>query len=259
MADETGADAVASDGVDDAVATTRDIAELEAAIEAVESDLGSKVEDVRDRVIQVKRETDEKAPGDHDHESVEQRLEELAAAVESLETSVTDLERIEPTVESLESTVDELTETVDAIERRTEEGFENYETVLEDLLDRADTMEHRTEALGRAAAQLQQAVESLQSQTAARERAAALQREANRKGIREADCAACETTLDIALLDEAACPACETTFSGVSRRANFLRSHTLDTGDPPALEAGGTEHASLDEDVLPKGTTGDNT
>jgi len=55
-------------------ALTADVAEMVARINALEDDLDEKITDVRERVIQVKRETDAKAPEDHDHPDIERRL-----------------------------------------------------------------------------------------------------------------------------------------------------------------------------------------
>src|SRR6056297_199348 len=59
---------VAEDGDGDAPATAADLA-------SVEREFDEKIQDVRERVVQVKREADEKAPADHDHPEVARRAE----------------------------------------------------------------------------------------------------------------------------------------------------------------------------------------
>ncbi|WP_256288960.1 CopG family transcriptional regulator [Halobellus inordinatus] len=70
-APDTNDDTAVSAEVD---ALTADVAEMVARINALEDDLDEKITDVRERVIQVKRETDAKAPEDHDHPDIERRL-----------------------------------------------------------------------------------------------------------------------------------------------------------------------------------------
>lgn len=52
-----------------------ELRELGDRLAALEDDLDEKITDVRSRVIQVKRETDEKAPESHDHPEIEQQVE----------------------------------------------------------------------------------------------------------------------------------------------------------------------------------------
>ena len=70
---ETGSDASRETDVDSIEQGLDDVAERVAALEA---DLDEKITDVRERVIQVKRETDAKAPAEHDHPEIDRRLSE---------------------------------------------------------------------------------------------------------------------------------------------------------------------------------------
>ncbi|MGQ4557077.1 CopG family transcriptional regulator [Halobellus sp. GM3] len=63
-------------------ALTAELREAADRIAALETDLDEKITDVRERVIQVKRETDAKAPADHDHPALEDRM---AAGFENYE------------------------------------------------------------------------------------------------------------------------------------------------------------------------------
>lgn len=242
--------AVEQDGAVSAVATSEDVSEVSTAVEAVQDDLDEKVGDMRERIVQIKRETDAKAPADHSHENLESRLTTLGetiAEIEGLPEEVTALDR---QVQDLSTSVESLKSDLSSFQERTEAGFENYETVLEDLLDRTDRLKGRLQTLAETTGALQDAIETRRGVDESREQVAALKREANRMGISSADCEDCGTALNVALLTEPACPACGETFRGVERRSNFLRSHTLSTGSPPALEAGDAERVDVSEDVL---------
>lgn len=71
-------------------------------VAAVEDDLDEKITDVRQRVIQVKRETDAKASADHDHPEIERRLD---AGFENYESI---LEYLTETADEHDSKLDRL-------------------------------------------------------------------------------------------------------------------------------------------------------
>ena len=63
-----------------------------------------------------------------------------------------------------------------------------------------------------------------------------LKRAANQLGIQAAVCEACDERVDLALLTDAECPHCASGFTDVVENTSFFGSHTLETGEPPALE-----------------------
>ena len=71
-----GESAVEADGAtgSETEAIERELDEIADRVAALEADLDEKITDVRERVIQVKRETDAKAPAEHDHPEIERRL-----------------------------------------------------------------------------------------------------------------------------------------------------------------------------------------
>ncbi|MFB6196679.1 MAG: hypothetical protein ABEI52_00200, partial [Halobacteriaceae archaeon] len=197
---------------------------------------------VRDRVIQLKRELGQKADRDHQHPEIEEAIE---TSVGETETQVSRLE------EQLDSTSAELTsleEQVNELQERTEEGFENYEDILEYLTDTVEEMEGKINTLGAASMALRETLESISGAEGRRKATENLQQEANQKGIRTASCLACDESVDIALLVEPSCPHCGQQFSGVEQKSGFFGSHTLLTGEPPALESAPDEQTDpLDE------------
>lgn len=194
-----------------------DEAELDQRLNDVESRYTDLLKDVRDRVVQIKREADEKAHSEHDHP-------ELAAAVEDLEGQAADLETVTADLERL-------AEQVDA-------GFTNYEEVLVYLSDTIDQVSSRQTTLAKALVETRDELRKLAARDTARSTVEDLKREANQYGVRTADCEECESQVDVGLLSRGACPHCSATFVGIEPARGFFSSDTLATGDRPALQAG---------------------
>ncbi|ADB60990.1 hypothetical protein Htur_2107 [Haloterrigena turkmenica DSM 5511] len=184
-----------------------DLTAVRARIDAQREEFRELLEDVRSRVVQVKRETDAKAPAGHDHPD---RVgeDEFAAVREDLA--------------ALEATVDD--------------GFENFETVLESLVGETAVLDDRTTALANAVVDLRDRRDGATERERRRAAADRLKLAANRLGIRTAVCDACDAAVDLALLAEPACPHCSTAVTDVAEKTSFFGSPTLVTGEPPALE-----------------------
>jgi chromosome segregation ATPase len=194
---------------------------LQADVEAAESEFADKIDDVRERVIQVKRETDEKAPEDHDHPDLAERLETTAEALKSVEEAHG----------KLEDDVAELGDRVDA-------GFENFEEVLSYLRDETDSLDRKTATLASAVLAMRESLASVAATEAHRNRVEQLQREANLAGVTDADCGECGQSVTVAQLAAPECPFCGAVFEGVEPKSSWFGSHTLLTGSTPALEGG---------------------
>lgn len=173
------------------------------------------IEDVRERVIQVKRETDGKAPADHSHPELVETLSEIEA----------DLSTVEDDLQS---------------------GFENYEEVLEYLTETTDDLGSDVDVLAQALVRLRERTGELAGLAERRERTDQLRLAANQLGIRKADCEECESTVDVALLTEPECPHCRAEFEDVEAGSGFFSSNELLTGDAPALEGA----VGVDDDAL---------
>lgn len=107
---------------------------------------------------------------------------------------------------------------------RVEELSGDVETVAADLETaraRLESLESRLDETDRKLTRLARAL------VAVRERSGGaledIRRAANRRGVTEADCAACDGTVSVALLTEAACPHCGTAFGGLEPAAAGLR------------------------------------
>jgi predicted Zn-ribbon and HTH transcriptional regulator len=202
--------AVAEELDDRPVADAADLSDLEERFVGL-------VDDVRERVVQVKREADAKAPADHEHAELR-----------------TDLAALEEDLAALE----ELSDEVEALSTRVDAGFDNFEDVLSYLTESVDELSARQTTLARALVETREELRKLASRDAARSAAEDLKREANREGVRTADCGECGTAVDVGLLTRAQCPHCSSSLTGVEAGSGFFGTDTLETGSRPALEGG---------------------
>jgi len=178
---------------DDLEATEARLAER---IETAETDFHEKLEDVRERVIQVKQEADEKAPADHRHEEL--------AGVDALGGRVTDLE---DELGALESRLSDLETTVEALEpgaaedvRTVEELQERLKTVAWVVSDLREAHEKRADS-----ATLEQ-----------------LKRSAAEADVSRARCERCGEGVEIGLLTDPTCPHCDATVTEVAPSSGFF-------------------------------------
>lgn len=197
-----------------------------------------KLTDVRERVVQIKRESDGKAPADHDHVELRDELDELRTAVDDGDAFAEEL-----------GTLDER---VTENRERLESGFENYENVLEYLTETTDELDDRLDVLARALVSVRDQARTLAARNAMRAATAELAKSANRHGITSADCGGCASSVTIALLTEPTCPHCEATFEDVEPKQGFFGSNRLVVGRSPALEG---DTVDTDVDDLSKGAT----
>jgi DNA repair exonuclease SbcCD ATPase subunit len=163
---------------------------LAADLDALDA-IDERIEEMRKRVIQVKRETDAKAPADHDHDEfgeIEGRIGELADAVSEIRTNVEELRgAVDSYDEQVESVTDRLHQVAAAIVglRKTVEEFERDERLMD------------------------------------------LKSTAARRGFQKAYCSGCGRTINLAVLTAAACPHCEMPFHDVAGNSGFLSTPTL--------------------------------
>jgi hypothetical protein len=204
-------DDLATDGTVDDLEGLVASTDLDAALESQREEFSALLEDVRKRVVQVKRETDAKAHVDHEHDDLESTLGDVESTVEALE------------------------ESIDALEEDLDDGFENFEDVLEYLTETTDELESKTGTLAQLLVDLRGEVKRLSAREARRAEADALKLAANREDVESAKCEECETAVTISLLTAPECPHCASTFNDVEKRSGLFSSNKLVTGAPPAL------------------------
>ena len=209
---------------------SEELSALESRVAELETEVDEKIRDVRERVIQVKRETDEKASADHDHPELRAELEtavsEADVAADSAETALAETESIRESVAELEASVDG--------------GFDNYESILRGLKEGTDDVRARTDRLVSAITRLRDRLAELETADDRRTAAETLQREATQKGVTDAVCGTCESTVYLGLLADARCPHCEAPYEGIDTDTGFFRPARLVVADRPALEGSDT-------------------
>ena len=205
---------------------------LDERIDALEAEFAELVEDVRERTIQVKREADDKADAEHAHP-------DLAARLDAVRSAQSDL------AERVEAIDDDLS----AVDDRVDQGFENYREVLDYLTEAVDDLEERCDALAAAVVSVRDDVGAVRERARQRRRVDILAERANERGVRQAACESCGTSIDVALLSAPRCPSCEAPFGDVEPKDWLFGSPTLLTDDPPALEGGEADERSKADDA----------
>jgi DNA repair exonuclease SbcCD ATPase subunit len=195
--------------------------DLESEVEAVETrldDLDAEVDDliddVRERVVQVKREVDDRAPADHDHPDL---LDAATTARADAEAASEDATAAREAVADLDARVDDLDGT------------------LADLSETTDRLGDRTDTLARVAVDARDTLRRLRAAEQTRAAAEEIRRTANRNGDAKASCEDCGRTVRLGLLSEPRCPHCDASVSGLDP-SGFVGKATLRTGHQPALD-----------------------
>ena len=207
--DGTDSSAVADrlDRLDDLDAEVAAVADR---LDQLDDEVDDLIEDVRERVIQVKQETDEKAPADHDHPDLRETTRE---AVETAERAL------------------EAAETA----RAAGGGDGDLEARVGDLTETTERLERRAETLARVAVDAREDLRRLRSAEAERAAADDLRRTANRNGDAVANCEGCGETVRLSLLSRPRCPHCDAGLADVEP-SGLIGKARLRTGTPPALD-----------------------
>lgn len=192
----------------DVEALSTDVKALSTDIEGVTADVDEKIEDLRERLVKLYRDVQRKASVDHGHP-------ELADAIAELEAELAERdERFAATDEK----VSDLTA-----------GVEEARTEREELSGKLSKVAN-------AAVRIQRRLDPIERYVADRRRLAELTAEANRSGVKSADCEACGDTVRLSLLSTPACPHCNRQFRSLDPNTGFFGRSTLLVGDPPAIE-----------------------
>jgi len=199
----------------------------------LEADFRENLRDVRERVVQVKREADAKAAADHHHEgldrldAVESRLDDLVADVAAIEAEVGTL-AVESALEDLAATVEE------------------HDATLADREDRLADIEEKLRTVGWALSDLREERRDRGTDTLDRIRAAAAGHDVSR-----AVCENCGEGVEIALMTRPACPHCEAAVTNVEPASGFFGKPALVTASQ--IEGGTEGGPDPDRDVSASG------
>jgi len=198
-------DAALTDQVNEATKSVQ--RQLTNRIDAVESEFTGKIEDVRERVIQVKTETDSKAPAEHHHEEFD-HLDRLADTVADLEAELESLRT------EFDATVPDTQQTVETVDERMQEMQDRLQTVAWVVSDLREAQESKggLEAVER------------------------IKRAAAKADIERASCQNCGEGVTLSLLTDPECPHCNATVTNVEPSGGWFGSAKLLTASQ--LESG---------------------
>ncbi len=178
-------------------------------VDAVESDYQEKLADVRNRVIQVKQETDEKAPTDHAHEEFDafaDRLDELTAQIGTLDNAMAEVET-----------------QLDEVQTAQEEHREETEEFEAAANERLETVEERLQTVAWVVRDLRETVESGSGLTPVDR----IKRAAAKADVERAKCEHCGEMVSVALLTDPECPHCEVAVGNVEPASGWFGKPVL--------------------------------
>ncbi|MFT4947215.1 MAG: hypothetical protein ACI8TL_001455 [Natronomonas sp.] len=188
-------------------ATTSVQRQLSNRIDSVEAEFGEKIDDVRERVIQIKKETDSKAPKDHNHQNLE-AIPEIERTLAELESELGDLKT------DFAEQVPEHEEALTELDGRIGEIQDRLQTVAWVVSDLRETQESKggLEAVER------------------------IKRAAAKADIERANCENCGEGVTLSLLTDPECPHCNATVTNVEPASGWFGKPTLLTA--AQLESG---------------------
>ncbi|MFB6140179.1 MAG: hypothetical protein ABEJ26_07065 [Halosimplex sp.] len=208
---------------------------LSTELDRVETDFDEKIRDVRERVVQVKREADAKADADHTHPEFDE-LATLSTAVDDLESALDALEsRVGDTDERIGSVEDDVASLDDRIA-----DADDRLTDVEAAVDRLDEIEDRLRTVAWVVSDLREAE---QAQAGGSEAIDRLKATAAELDVDRAVCGNCSQAVDIALLSEPRCPHCDATVSDVQLPGGLFGKPKLTVARQ--LEAGDEERSNV--------------
>ncbi len=175
--------------------------QLSNRIDSAESEFDEKITDVRERVIQVKKEADKKAPAEHSHDELD-------------------------AVPELEATVTELRTELDALRSEFDEHVPDNEDSLMAAEQRLDEMQDRLQTIAWVVSDLRDAQES----TGGLQAVERIKRAAAKANIERANCENCGEGVALSLLTDPECPHCSATVTNVEPSSGWF-------GNPKLLTA----------------------
>jgi predicted Zn-ribbon and HTH transcriptional regulator len=184
--------------------------QLGTRIDSVEEEFQGKLKDVRQRVIQVKKEADKKAPADHTHPEFER------------------LSVLQEEVDTIESEFDEL-------HADYQEAMPELQGRTEDHADRLEEIHERLQTVAWVVSDLREA----QQTSSGLEAVERIKRAAARADIERAKCENCGEGVNISLMTDPHCPHCDATLTNVESSSGWFGNPTLTVASQ--LESGESE------------------
>ena len=207
---------------------------LTAEVETLETEVDNDIKDLRERLVQLYRDTEQKAETDHTHPDLAEQLDEVDASARAVADR---LDGLEDRVESIDDTVASVDDRVERIEDR-----------LDALAAADDDAADKLSRVASAVVRIQRRLREIDGERADHGRLDEILDAANRHGVTKADCDGCGHTVRLSLLSSAECPHCESRFDALDPADRFYRRSRLIVDDRPAL-SGETADAAGDSDA----------
>ena len=246
----TGTIDPAEDGGASDAPSTSDLDTLRSRVDELAERVDDDIDDLRDRLVRTYREVEKRAESDHTHPETADRVDEvsadldtLAARMDAIETGLASIEDqvdvVQSDVADAESDIDGLGDEVDRLDgevARTTTSLDDLDSRVGTLTETADDAMEKLSRVANAVVRTQRQLRAMRQERAERERVDAILAEANRHGVRTADCAGCSNTVRLSLLSKPECPYCGSRFGGIEPGRRFIGTSTLTVDDRPALE-----------------------
>jgi len=216
---------------------------LEERIDEVENDFRGKLDDVRQRVIQVKRETDSKADIER-LEAVENRLDDLESGVDRLDTIERRLDNLDDSerLDDLEAELDGVESQLAEIRGQIDEQSEAEERIG-DLAERLDDVQEKLKTVAWVVRDLRE------DRARAGATVEAIKREAATHDLSRAKCENCGQGVEIGLLTEPSCPHCDAALDGIKPSSRMFGIGSAKLTVAAQIESGAEEQGDEMDDI----------
>ncbi len=226
------------EGID--VPDAEEVATIESRLDDLNVEVDRKVEDLRERFVDLYQGLDGKAPADHTHEETAERVKSIDADLDALSDRLDEVHADVATEAAAREGVEEAIDDVDDRLARVEstvDGLDELEARVDSLdVDDLDDLDDKLSRVASAVVRIRRRLEAAERDRADREQLDALTTAANRHGVRKADCTDCEGTVQLGLLTAPECPHCGREFADLEPNSGFLGTSRLVVGDRPALD-----------------------
>ena len=192
-------------------------------LDALESAVDDRFDELKERIIDVLKETRARAPKDHEHPKLASQVDDISAELSSLQTAH---EELTTTHETFETTVDDELSALSA--------------ELDSATDSFESLETRSDRLAGAVVDLRRRLSRVEQELSDRRALDSILAIAHEEGLSKATCESCGSGIELGLLRAPWCPHCEARFESIEPRS-FFRRPLLTVADRPALEAGNPE------------------
>lgn len=195
--------------------------DIEHEVTQLEHQYSRDLEDVRKRVVQLKRELNSKANTSHSHPEIVEEIKN----------------RSEDDVE-LKSGIERLADEIDKINEKVDAGFANFRKIIEQVIRQHDQHDEQLDKFASILLRYRDDLSSVSQLVADQRLLEDLTSTAIRNGVRTAACGNCQTTIDLGILSTPQCPECSARFERLQPKDGFFGNSHLIVEDPPALETG---------------------